>query len=55
VSIDFQADPGEIARQEPITFRAIKPIVLYYQYRDSGFVPSLQATIRKSMKAKAAP
>ncbi len=50
VSIDFGADPREIARQDPMSVAAIKPIGPYYEYRDYGFVASLQATIRKSVK-----
>jgi hypothetical protein len=55
VSIDFQADPEEIARQDPMTFGAIKPIGPYYEYRDYGFVTSLQATIRRSRRGAADP
>jgi hypothetical protein len=50
VSIDFGADVRAIARQDPMSFAAIKPIGPYYECRDYGFVDSLQATIRKSVK-----
>jgi hypothetical protein len=51
VTIDFEADLREIARQDPMTFTAIRPIGPHYEYRDYGFVPSLQKTIRKSVTA----
>jgi len=50
VSIDFSADPREIARQDPMSFTAIKPVGRYYEYRDHGNIQSLQETIRKAMK-----
>ena len=50
VAIDFAADPAAIVRQDPMDFTAIKPIGPYYEYRDYGFVASLQATIRRSIK-----
>jgi hypothetical protein len=50
VSIDFDADPLEIAAQDAKSFTAIKPVGPHYEYRDYGFVPSLQATIRRTVK-----
>jgi hypothetical protein len=45
VSIDFDVDLQTIARQDPMTFQAIKPIGAHYEFR--GYVvPSLQKTIR---------
>lgn len=55
VLIDFRVDPQEVAQQDPMSFRAIKPIGPYYEYRDYGSVASLQATIRKSIKRAAGP
>jgi hypothetical protein len=55
VVIDFQVDPREIARQEPMSFTAIKPIGPFFEYRDYDEVPSLQETIRKSIKGAAGP
>lgn len=50
VSIDFAADATAIARQDPMSFTAIAPIGPRYEYRDYGFVESLQMTIRKSVE-----
>lgn len=50
VTINFAADLAEIVRQDPMEFTAIKPIGPYYEYRDYGFVASLQTTIRGSVK-----
>jgi hypothetical protein len=50
VSIDFAADLAQVAAQDAMAFTAIKPIGPYYEYRDYGFVQSLQATLRRSMK-----
>jgi hypothetical protein len=52
VAIDFSADPAALARQDPMSFAAIKPIGPYYEYRDYGFVQSLQQTI---LQLKAEP
>lgn len=46
VAIDFDVDPVKVAGQDPMKFTAIKPIGPYYEYRDYGFVQSLQETIR---------
>lgn len=50
VTINFSAEAAEIVRQDPMDFTAIKPIGPYYEYRDYGFVASLQTTIRRSVK-----
>jgi hypothetical protein len=50
VSIAFGANPRQIARQDPMSFAAIKPIGPYYEYRDYGLVASLEAMIRKGLK-----
>jgi hypothetical protein len=55
VAIDFAVDPAAVARQDPMTFTAIKPIGPYYEYRDYGFVQSLQATIKEVIQSAAAP
>ncbi len=49
VRIDFFADLAEIAWQDPMGLTAIRPIGPYYEYRDCGHVPSLEATIRRSI------
>jgi len=55
VAIDFAVDPVAVARQNPMTFTAIKPIGSYYEYRDYGFVQSLQETIKEVTPKTAAP
>ena len=54
VSIDFRADVHEIAGQDRMTFTAIWPIGPYYEFRDYGFVASLQESIRKTVTEKRA-
>ena len=49
ISIDFEVDPLDVARQDRMTFTAIRPKGPYYEYRDYGSVDSLQAAIRKSV------
>ena len=49
VFIDFQAEPEQIARQDPMKFVAIKPIGPFYEYRDYEAVPSLQKTLQKAI------
>jgi hypothetical protein len=51
VAIDFQIDQGVIARQDPKDFTAISPIGPCYQYRDYGFVQSLQQTLRLAIES----
>jgi hypothetical protein len=46
VTINFDVDLRAISEQDPMQFDAIKPIGPYYEYRDYGFVQSLQETIR---------
>src|SRR5262249_24801914 len=53
VAIDFDADPREVARQDPMTFTAIRPIGPYYEYRRYDFVPALQKALREAEKARA--
>src|SRR5260370_13272507 len=50
VQIEFEADPREVARQDPMSFNAIRPIGPYFEYRDYCDVQSLQVTIRKSSR-----
>jgi hypothetical protein len=45
VTIDFQADHEAIIGQNPMDFQAIQPIGPYYEYRDYGFVSSLQKSL----------
>jgi hypothetical protein len=47
ISIDFGVDPFEVARQNRMNFTAIRPNGPYYEYRDYGYVDSLQDAIRK--------
>ncbi len=49
IFIDFGVDPRDVARQDPMTFTAIRPIGPYYEYRDYGGVASLQRAIRQSV------
>ena len=55
VAIDFDVDPVKVAGQDPMKFTAIKPIGPYYEYRDYGFVQSLQETIRDVGQDQATP
>ncbi len=47
VAIDFDPDLKVVATQNPMDFAAIRPIGPYYEYRDYGFVKSLQETLAK--------
>jgi hypothetical protein len=49
IIIDFGADLQEVARQDRMAFRAIRPNGPRYEYRDYGYVDSLQIAIRKSV------
>jgi len=49
VSIDFEIDPLSLARQDPMTITAIRPIGHHYEFRDDGSVKSLQEAILKAM------
>jgi tetratricopeptide (TPR) repeat protein len=49
VLIDFQPDLKAVAIQNPMEFTAIKPIGSYCEYRDYGFVQSLQLTLTLTM------
>jgi hypothetical protein len=49
IIIDFGANPQDVARQDRMAFTAIRPKGPYYEYRDYGYVDSLQAAIRKSV------
>jgi len=51
ILIDFGADPRDVARQEPMSFAAIRPTAPYVEYRDFGHVQALQQAIRKSLRA----
>ena len=48
VTIDFGADGNTMINQDPMEFEAIKPNGPYYEYRNYGFVDSLQETLRKA-------
>jgi hypothetical protein len=46
VGIDFTANVDEIIKQDPMQFDAIRPDGPHYEYRDYGFVESLQETLK---------
>ena len=48
VTIDFAADANSIVNQDPMQFQAIRPSGPYYEYRDYGFVESLQETLKNA-------
>lgn len=50
VFVDFNADMMMVANQRPVTFEAIRPIGPRYEYRDYGYVESLQTTIRSAAR-----
>lgn len=50
VQVDFQAEPDVIVHQDPRAFEAIKPIGPYYEYRQYGFVESLQIGLARSVR-----
>ena len=52
IIVDFGADPQEVAQQDRMAFKAIRPKGPYYEYRDYGYVDSLQAAIRKSASGR---
>jgi hypothetical protein len=52
ISIDFEVDPLDVARQDRLKFTAIRPNGPYYEYRDYGYVDSLQDAIRKCVSGK---
>jgi hypothetical protein len=49
VTIDFSADSNTIINQDPMQFQAIKPRGPHYEYRDYGFVESLQSTLKDAV------
>ena len=49
VIVDFDADVTTVANQRPMTFEAIRPIGPRYEYRDYGYVESLQETLRTAV------
>lgn len=48
VRIDFDVNVDQVIAQDPMEFEAIWPLGAYYEFRDYGFVQSLQETLRKS-------
>jgi hypothetical protein len=54
VVIDFDADPAVVAAQDPMSFTAVRPVTPGFEYRYSGDLESLQATLRK-VAAKKVP
>ena len=52
VSIDFNVNVDSVITQDPLEFEAIWPIGAYYEYRDYGFVQSLQETLKKSVETR---
>ena len=55
VSIDFEIDPLDLARQDPMSITAIRPIGPHFEWRDYGSVKSLQEAILKSMTPTPGP
>ena len=49
ISIDFGVDPLTVPQQDRMNFTAIRPKGPYFEYRDYGYVDSLQDAIRKSV------
>ena len=52
VTIDFQIDPKAVATQDRKNFEAIRPIGPCVEYRDYGFVQSLQETLGQAIETK---
>jgi hypothetical protein len=52
VAINFQIDQSVVANQDPTDFTAIFPIGPCYEFRDNGFLPALQRTLRTAIEAK---
>jgi hypothetical protein len=50
IAVDFEVDPLDVARQDRMNFTAIRPKGPYYEYRDYGYVDSLQDAIRKPVR-----
>jgi hypothetical protein len=48
IEVDFKADTRQIVQQDCMEFDAIKPRGPYFEYRDYGFVASLQETLRQA-------
>jgi hypothetical protein len=48
VTIDFAADPDQLAKQSVDEFEAIKPIGPYFHYKIYGFVSSLLESLQKT-------
>lgn len=46
--IDFAIDTAVVVNQDPLQFEAIRPIGPHYEYRDYGFVESLQETLKQA-------
>jgi hypothetical protein len=55
VSIDFEIDPPAVARQDPMSFTAIRPIGPHYEFRHDDSVKLLQEALLKSMNATHGP
>jgi hypothetical protein len=49
VSIDFEIDPLRMARQDPMSVTAVRPIGPHYEFRDDAALRSLQEAILRSM------
>jgi len=55
VSIDFEIEPLNVARQDPMSFRAIRPIGPQFEFRHYSEVRLLQEALLKSMAAPRGP
>ena len=55
VTVDFAADPKQLAGQMPAEFDAVRPIGPYYPFKDRGQVTAFLKTIRAHKPAKERP
>jgi hypothetical protein len=51
VRIDFDVNVRSVITQDPMEFKAICPIGPYYEFRDYGFVQSLQESLKKATES----
>ncbi len=48
VTVDFHADPNILAKQTVEEFDAVKPIGVYYPYKQDGHIATLIETLRRT-------
>ena len=53
--IDFDIEPPAVAREDPMSFTAIRPIGPHYEFRDDDSVKLLRECSLKSMQATHGP